>query len=264
MTERDPAELPSEGELPRFDELPARMRVVLVADDNHDFRQSVGALLAGAGFAVLEAENGGDALRVAMEHRPWLILSDVRMDGLDGLQFCRKVRRHTLLRHTPFIFLSGWDDYSDRVAGLEAGADEFLSKLTPARELLLRVHLLMKRFADLQGRDRRGAAMHGRLEAVSVPALLQMCNLAGLSGTLTLREGSRRAVLGFAEGRLAVADSDTLQGEDAVYDAMGWKAGSFDFQPGDDPGLGTAVEKEVEHLLLEGCRILDEVEGEQP
>jgi len=79
---------------------------------------------------VLTAAEGGEGLRLALEHRPWLILTDVRMPGVDGVELCRRVRAHSLIRHTPVVFLSGWDDYKERYRGLEAGGDDFLSKRT--------------------------------------------------------------------------------------------------------------------------------------
>ena len=77
-----------------------------------------------------EATDGEEGLRVALEHRPWLILTDVRMPGGDGFEFCRRVRSHSLIRQTPLLFLSGWDDYKQRYHGLRLGADDFLSKET--------------------------------------------------------------------------------------------------------------------------------------
>ena len=112
-----------------------------------------------------EAADGDEGLRMALEHRPWLILTDVRMPGEDdGFEFCRKVRSHSLIRQTPLLFLSGWDDYKARYQGLELGADDFLSKQTPARELLIRIQVILKRYVDMGTRGRSGPGMQGELE----------------------------------------------------------------------------------------------------
>ena len=119
---------------------------------------------------------------MALEKRPWLILTDVSMPEVDGIEFCRRVRTHSLIRHTPLIFLSGWDDYKDRYRGLEAGADEYLSKETPVRELMIRIQLVLKRYSDIGGRGFKGPGMEGRLEIIGMPGLLQMCGLGRLTG----------------------------------------------------------------------------------
>ena len=137
--------------LPSFEEFPPLVRDVLVVDDNSVFRRFVRDLLASRGFTVREATNGEEGLQVALEHRPWLILTDVRMPAGDGFEFCRRVRTHSLIRQTPLLFLSGWDDYKQRYQALKLGADDFLSKESSIRELLVRIQLLMKRYADLGG-----------------------------------------------------------------------------------------------------------------
>jgi two-component system cell cycle response regulator len=146
----DPPRLPpSSMSMPRLEDIPAVLRSVLVVEDNVVFRTFLRALLTAQGFTVHEASDGDEGLRLALEHRPWLILTDVRMPGEDdGFEFCRKVRSHSLIRQTPLLFLSGWDDYKARYQGLELGADDFVSKQTPARELLIRIQVILKRYVD--------------------------------------------------------------------------------------------------------------------
>jgi len=152
------------------------------------FRAFLKDVLVRRGFTVHEARDGEEALRVALERRPWLIVTDVNMPRVDGVEFCRRVRSHSLIRHTPLIFLSGWDDYKDRYRGLEAGADEFLSKDTSIRELLIRIQILLKRYSDLGARSWRGPGMEGRVEVVGAPGLLQMCHLGRLTGLIDVEE----------------------------------------------------------------------------
>jgi CheY-like chemotaxis protein len=230
---------------------------VLVADDNPVFRTFLKDVLGRRGFVVYEAGDGEDALRVALEKRPWLILTDVAMPGVDGLEFCRRVRGHSLIRHTPLIFLSGWDDYKDRYRGLEAGADEYLSKDTPVRELLIRIQIVMKRFADLGAKAWRGPAVEGRLEVIGIPGLLQMCHLGRLSGVCTLASAGRRTEIVFKSGEVLAASGGGHTGAEAIYELLGWTDGQFSFVPG-NPGDGKPIEQGIEELLIEGCRRLDE------
>jgi CheY-like chemotaxis protein len=253
----EPSSLPvGEGSLPDFSSLPEAVRTVLVADDNPFFRRFLRDLLRLHGFTVHEAEDGQAAFELAQERRPWLILTDVNMPVVDGVELCRQVRASGLLRHTPLIFLSGWDDYKDRYRGLEAGADEYLSKQTPVRELLLRMRVLMERYAGLAGRDRQRAGMEGRIDVIGAPAVLQMIHLGRLTGSCLLKAGSREAEIRFSSGEIVGARSAGLEGEEAVFDFLAWDSGRFEFVPG--PMQGDAVGESFDQLVLEGCRRLDE------
>jgi DNA-binding response OmpR family regulator len=265
---QDPFSLPGGGaggdQLPTFDEFPPLVRDVLVVDDNAVFRRFLRDLLASRGFTVREATSGEDGLRVALEHRPWLILTDVRMPGGDGFEFCRRVRSHSLIRQTPLLFLSGWDDYKQRYQGLKLGADDFLSKESSIRELLVRIQLLMKRYADLGARA-ASTGMQGELSVIGAPGVLQVCHLSRLTGVLSAQDGPWKAAVRFREGEIVGAECGAARGEDAVFEFLGWESGTFQFAA-DDPGPGEPVGDTFDSLLLEGCRRLDEArrEGGEP
>lgn len=249
---------PSATEMPRLEDIPAVLRSVLVVEDNAIFRTFLRSLLTAQGFTVHEAADGDEGLRLALEHRPWLILTDVRMPGEnDGFEFCRKVRSHSLIRQTPLLFLSGWDDYKARYQGLELGADDFVSKQTPARELLIRIQVILKRYVDMGTRGRSGPGMQGELNVMGAPGVLQVCHLTRLTGTLTVKEGGRRMAVRFREGEIIGAEGDGRSGEAAVFALLAWEEGTFKFAPG-DPGDGAPLGTGFSQLLLEGCRRLDE------
>jgi len=258
IASHSPSRLPGDAtRLPPLESLPEVFRTLLVADDNDLFRAFLKDVLVRRGFTVHEARDGEEALRVALERRPWLIVTDVNMPRVDGVEFCRRVRSHSLIRHTPLIFLSGWDDYKDRYRGLEAGADEFLSKDTSIRELLIRIQILLKRYSDLGARSWRGPGMEGRVEVVGAPGLLQMCHLGRLTGVCSIGSGGKKAELKFKQGDLVGATLGDLAGEEAVYEVLGWSEGHFSFAPG-EPGPGEPLGDGFSQLLLEGCRRLDE------
>jgi DNA-binding response OmpR family regulator len=253
-----PTSLPGDvSRLPPIESLPEVFRTVLLADDNDMFRAFLKDVLERRGFTVHEARDGEEALKVALAKRPWLIVTDVSMPRADGVEFCRRVRSHSLIRHTPLVFLSGWDDYKDRYRGLEAGADEFLSKDTSIRELLIRIQILLKRYSDLGARSWRGPGMEGRIEVVGAPGLLQMCHLGRLTGVCSIGSGEVKAELRFRQGELVGASVDERSGEDVVYEVLEWSEGHFSFAPG-DPGPGEPLGSGFSQLLLEGCRRLDE------
>ncbi len=254
----DPPRLPSHGTLPRLEDIPEVLRTVLVVEDNETFRTYLRGLLTAQGFTVHEAASGAEGLRLALEHRPWLILTDVRMPGEDGFEFCRKVRSHSLIRQTPVLFLSGWDDYKARYHGLELGADDFISKQTPARELLIRIQVVLKRYVDMGARGRGGPGMQGELGVMGAPGVLQVCHLTRLTGTLTVKNVARKMTVRFRDGEIIGAEGEGAAGEAAVFALLAWEEGTFRFAPG-DPGEGAPLGTGFNQLLLEGCRRLDEV-----
>jgi DNA-binding response OmpR family regulator len=240
-----------------FEALPAPLRIALLVDAEDSFRDFLHSLLVAQGFTVYEAGDGEEGLRLALEIRPWLILTDVNMPGMDGFEFCRRVRNHSLLRQTPLVFLSEWDDYRERYHGLKLGADDYISKRTLPREVLIRLQIILRRYTDVGTRTRKGAGMQGGLELVGAPGMLQMCHLGRFSGTCTARSGARRIEIRFRDGEIVSARSDVASGAEAIYEFLSWTSGPFEFLPG-DPGPGRPFPEGFEHLLLEGCRRLDE------
>jgi CheY-like chemotaxis protein len=272
-------ELPSStADFPDFNTVPAMLRTVLIADENPEYRKFLGMPLLAQGFRVFEAPDGAEAWRLVGQFKPWLILSDVRMPELDGFELCRRVRGNALLHHRPFLFISGSDNYKDRYRGLQLGADDFLSKQTPVRELLIRIQLLLTRYSDLGGPAAAkqagapgaaegpggGAAMEGQLEVIGPPGALQICNQGRFTGVFSARASAQRAgdpprsiEIHFREGDIISATTEGRSGPEAVYDFLAWSRGHFKFVPG-PPGDGAPIAQSVEHLLLEGCRLLDE------
>ncbi len=101
---------------------------ILVIDDSSTIRRSAEIFLSQAGYPVLLAEDGFDALGKILEHRPSLIFCDILMPRLDGFQTCSLIRRSPDCGHTPVILLSSRDGLFDRARGLLAGATAYLTK----------------------------------------------------------------------------------------------------------------------------------------
>jgi CheY-like chemotaxis protein len=239
------------------------LRTVLIADDNKVFRSFLGDVLARHGFTVYVAADGEEALAVALDKRPWLILADVNMPVVDGFELVRRVRSTTLIGHTPFVFLSGWDDYRDRQRGLQLGADEFLSKQTPVRELLIRVHLLLQRYSDVGVQGARKPVMEGSIEVVGAAGVLQMWHQGRLSGVCTVRAGTQLFEARFRDGEIVYAGLAEHAGAQAVYGFLSWSRGQFRFVPGQVQS-GDPIGETFDQLLLEGCRLLDEKRAADP
>ncbi|MBN8229470.1 response regulator [Corallococcus macrosporus] len=117
---------------------PGPRQRILLADDNADMRDYVGRLLASR-YDVTAVANGAEALRSARESRPDLLLSDVMMPVMDGVQLVRELRADEALRTLPVILLSARAGEEETASGLELGADDYLTKPFAAKELLARV-----------------------------------------------------------------------------------------------------------------------------
>ncbi len=124
---------------------PARERV-LVVDDERSLRRMLERTLTAEGFEVTVAADGGGALAAAERAAPDVIVLDVAMPGVDGLAVCRRLRSRGLA--TPILMLTARDAVPDRVAGLEAGADDYLVKPFAVQELVARLRALTRRHSE--------------------------------------------------------------------------------------------------------------------
>jgi len=117
---------------------------VLIADDTESVRSLFERLLSTDGHEVVSAPDGRSALEAIQRDRPDVILLDVEMPGLSGLEVCRRLKADPATRLTPVVMVTGQTDLSDRIRGIEAGADEFLSKPVHPQELRVRVRSLSR------------------------------------------------------------------------------------------------------------------------
>jgi putative two-component system response regulator len=123
---------------------PTRRTRVVVADDTDSVRALFRKLLAAEGHEVFAVQDGAEALAAVQQHQPDVVLLDVGMPHLDGLEVCRRLKSDPATRLTPVVLVTGLSDMSDRLKGLEAGADEFLSKPVHPHELRARVSSLSR------------------------------------------------------------------------------------------------------------------------
>lgn len=117
---------------------------ICIADDEPRGRQLLGDLLSPEGYTLIFASDGEEAVGLALVEQPDLILLDVMMPKLNGFDVCRRLRADARLRHVPILLLTALDDRRSRLTGLEAGADDFLSKPLDATELRTRVRTIMR------------------------------------------------------------------------------------------------------------------------
>ena len=135
---------------------------ILVCDDERDLARLVAYNLRKAGFDPVTAYDGASALRRIREDRPDLVVLDVMLPDVSGLEVVRQVRADPEVADTPVILLTARGDESDRVTGFESGADDYVSKPFSPKELTLRVQAVLRRTG--KGNAASPVLAHGPLE----------------------------------------------------------------------------------------------------
>lgn len=123
-------------------------QTILVVDDEQDLLDLIEYNLKKEGYVVLKAENGVEGLKMAREHKPGLVLLDIMMPKMDGIEMCEKMRSEDGLNHIPIIFLTARSDEKTEVEGLDKGADDFVTKPISTTKLLSRIKAVLRRFDD--------------------------------------------------------------------------------------------------------------------
>ncbi len=118
---------------------------ILVADDEEDVLALVTSSLKAAGYSTLNADDGPSALASAREHMPALIVLDLMLPGMSGLEVCKALKSDTATKLIPIVMLTAKADEVDRILGFELGADDYMTKPFSPRELTLRVQSVLRR-----------------------------------------------------------------------------------------------------------------------
>jgi two-component system response regulator ResD len=131
---------------------PRPARRILIVDDEPPVREVVGQYLQLEGYTVMQAADGLEALRLAEAYPPDLVILDLMLPGIDGLDVCRRLRTKSAV---PILMLTARTEDADKFAGFDAGTDDYITKPFRSREVVLRVQAIMR-----------------RIEAVSAPAMV--------------------------------------------------------------------------------------------
>jgi PleD family two-component response regulator len=136
---------------------------LLIVEDDHDISNMLKIYFTGLGYDVDAAIRGGEALEKTKHVLPHLIVLDIMLPDIDGYEVCRTLRTNTRTSHIPVIFLTQKDERSDRLQGLELGADDYITKPFDIEELKLRVQGAIRRSERESLTDPRSGLPAGRL-----------------------------------------------------------------------------------------------------
>lgn len=134
---------------------------VLIVDDSKLQRDKMTDILRGGGYEVLVADDGLVGFQTAIKEKPHMVISDIQMPTLDGISFCKALKEHGSTRSIPVVFLSTLDSMDDLVKGLEAGANDYLSKQTDGAEQVLAMAEVHVSYSRRLREKRRGDEPEG-------------------------------------------------------------------------------------------------------
>jgi DNA-binding response OmpR family regulator len=158
------------------------MHRILIVEDEPDLRKGLEVNLTREGFKVFQAGNGETGISMVIKHNPDLILLDLMMPGMNGIDVCRAIRRRGI--ETPIIMLTARSDEIDRVVGLEVGADDYVTKPFSVRELVARIRARLRR----QNRSDTDSLAHYSFGKVELDFERLQAKYDGRSVELTPRE----------------------------------------------------------------------------
>ena len=176
---------------------------VLVVEDDEGIRDMLKYNLTAAGFSVQEASDGASGLRTARTSRPDLVLLDLMLPGMSGFDFCRALRKSS---RVPIIIITAKDSEVDKIVGLELGADDYITKPFSIREVLARVHAVLRR-AQPEANEPKSIPELDSIGAFSINRAARRVILDGADVKLTAREFDLLSYLLAFPGRVHTRDS---------------------------------------------------------
>lgn len=127
---------------------------ILIVEDEPDIRDTLNYNFDKEGFKVLSSPNGKSALKLLEKHDPDIVILDLMLPDISGLDLCRQIKNEKKLSNTSIIMLTAKSEEVDRIVGFELGADDYVTKPFSVRELILRVKVLMKKHTSSEDKDK--------------------------------------------------------------------------------------------------------------
>ncbi|MBL4636935.1 MAG: response regulator, partial [Kofleriaceae bacterium] len=235
-------------------------RCLLLVDGDEKSLRVLEVSLKKAGFNILTANTGIEALQKAADYSPDLVISDTEMEEMDGYAFCKEFKQNPNWADVPFVFLTKESSIENKIKGLELGVDDYLTKPIYIKEILTRVRILLQKRerSNLELKKEHNTRFAGQLNDMGVVDLIQTIEVSRKTGIIYFRQDEKRqATIFFKDGKVIDAETGHLQGEEAVYRILTWNDGEFEalFRP---IRRKDTIEMSSQALLMEGMRRLDD------
>jgi DNA-binding response OmpR family regulator len=188
---------------------------ILVAEDEPDMLQMVVKNLENAGFEVLSVEDGATALATAREQRPSLLVLDLMLPAMSGLEVCRALKRDPATAGIPIIMLTARAEEVDRIVGFELGTDDYITKPFSPRELVLRIQSILRRSAPA---ERGGAEDELRMGMIAIDRA--KCEVTVKTKRIELTATELKLLTTLVERRGRVQSRDTLLNDVWGYESV--------------------------------------------
>ncbi len=201
---------------------------ILVVDDDAGILNLLQTELANE-FEIATAENGEQGLLLSLQHKPDLIISDIKMPELNGWEFCYLLRQIPSTKTIPFVFLSSKSDLPDRIHSLRLGADDFIAKPFTMEVLLNRIRIIFERVRRRQIAIESKFLFEDRINTLMVD-LLEYLRAMRRSGIVEFVHLGQRGAIVLNDGQMIDAEFEELRGKEAIRAMIQLEKGEVGFK----------------------------------
>ncbi|MCI0613917.1 response regulator [bacterium] len=201
---------------------------ILVVDDDAGILNLLQTELA-TEFEILTAQNGEQGLLLSLQHKPYLIISDIKMPELNGWEFCYLLRQIPSTKTIPFVFLSSKSDLPDRIHSLRLGADDFIAKPFTMEVLLTRIRIIFERVRRRQIAIQSKSLFEDRVNTLMID-LLEYLRAMRRSGIVEFVHLGQRGAIILNDGQMVEAEFEELKGKEAIRAMIQLEKGEVGFK----------------------------------
>lgn len=228
---------------------------ILIVDKDSDYLRKT---LLSAGYNAYAVSDGDEALSEIEKNRPDLIISEIKLQKIDGWELCWIIRERSDLLDIPFIFLTSKTSLSDEVFSLDLGADDVIPKPFVKNELIARIKGLLSRVNRVKSSSLSSLyGVKGALKDMGLSDILQVLSMGKRTAAVHLVKGEKHGCIYVVNGRVSHARYAELKGEEALFHLMTWDDGNFTVETGVSTSLNS-INLSTEMILLEGYKRMDE------
>lgn len=238
---------------------------ILIIDDNPRLLKLLELRFSQAGFQTYTVDKVKDAVITAILAKPDIIISDVLMPEIDGLEFKKLLGNIPIVADVPFIFLTSGDKIPHEFFGQEFGPIDYLRKPYTFEDLLSKVEASLRRYhqrIDTLSEDSKVSS--GTLGDMTLIDVIQVMAMNKKSCTLKLSRGDTIGKIFLQDGRIVDADAGDIKGEEAIYQLLRWKGADFSVGDLSEFNGEETITKDIHSIISEGLKRTDKgSEGEE-